>query len=319
MIMKRVLPLAAMMFSVCTQALAYPVTVESCGRPVTFTQRPTRAVIHDINMAEMAFALNLQPFIAGLTGLSGWSKLTPELVREKGSIPELAPRYPTLEQLVSAKADLFFAGWNYGMRLGGDVTPESLAAQGIPSLILSETCLRAGQAPQRPTLEHLLYDDELRLGRVFGREEEAGRLIAAWKQDVQDVQEHLKGQTPVRVFLYDSGRDRPFTAGSYALASELIRLGGGVNIFDDLATNWGLASWETAALRDPEAIFIVDYGQGVQDALAYLRQYPLMSDSIAIRSDHIFVLHYDEVTPSPKNIEAIRKIAALLHPASFSP
>lgn len=37
-------------------AADFPVTIESCGTPVTFTQAPKRAVIHDLNMSEMAFA-----------------------------------------------------------------------------------------------------------------------------------------------------------------------------------------------------------------------------------------------------------------------
>ncbi len=32
----------------------FPVTVDSCGQPVTFTSPPARAVINDLNMAEMA-------------------------------------------------------------------------------------------------------------------------------------------------------------------------------------------------------------------------------------------------------------------------
>ncbi|GAO00411.1 hypothetical protein Gxy13693_046_037 [Komagataeibacter xylinus NBRC 13693] len=298
---------------------AYPVTVESCGKPVIFGHRPEHAVIHDINMSEMAFVLDLQPYIRGLSGFSGMNKLTPELIGEKGSIPEIAPRYPTLEQIVAAGADLFFAGWNYGMRPGGDVTPESLAEQGIPSLILSESCLRAGHLPHPPTIDRLLYDDEIRLGRVFDREVQAHRLVAVWKHEIQTIEEALKGTSPIRVFLYDSGRDRPFTAGRYALVSELIRLGGGSNIFNDLPINWGAASWETAAFRDPEAIIIVDYQSGVQDSWAFLQQHPLMSETTALRTGHVLVLRYDEVTPSPNNIGAIRKIAAFLHPAAIAP
>lgn len=44
----------------------FPVTVDSCGKPITFNQPPQRAVINDLNMAEMAFALDLQDRIVGL-------------------------------------------------------------------------------------------------------------------------------------------------------------------------------------------------------------------------------------------------------------
>ncbi len=85
----------------------FPVTVDSCGQPVTFTSPPARAVINDLNMAEMAFALHLQNRIVGLTGISGWYKMTPAFKQAMGSIPELAPKYPSLETLLAASPDFF--------------------------------------------------------------------------------------------------------------------------------------------------------------------------------------------------------------------
>ena len=74
--------------------------------PVTFN-RAQRAVINDINMAEMAFALHLQDRIVGLTGITGWYKLTPDFKAAMGAIPELAPKYPALETLLAVQPDFF--------------------------------------------------------------------------------------------------------------------------------------------------------------------------------------------------------------------
>lgn len=65
----------------------FPVTVDSCGKPITFNQPPQRAVINDLNMAEMAFALDLQDRIVGLTGITGWYKLTPQFKAAMGPSP----------------------------------------------------------------------------------------------------------------------------------------------------------------------------------------------------------------------------------------
>ena len=75
--------------------------------PVTFNRAPQRAVINDINMAEMAFALHLQDRIVGLTGITGWYKLTPDFKAAMGAIPELAPKYPALETLLAVQPDFF--------------------------------------------------------------------------------------------------------------------------------------------------------------------------------------------------------------------
>ena len=46
-------------------AQTFPVTVDNCGEPLTFSAPPKRAVVHDLNMTEMAFALNLQDSMVG--------------------------------------------------------------------------------------------------------------------------------------------------------------------------------------------------------------------------------------------------------------
>lgn len=183
----------------------FPVTVESCGVPVTFNQAPQRAVINDINMAEMAFALHLQDRIVGLTGITGWYKLTPDFKAAMGTIPELAPKYPALETLLAAQPDFFFAGWNYGMKIGGDVTPEKLAPFGIKTLVLSESCVQAGGRPQKADM-NLLYDDELKLGKIFGKQQEATALVEGWQRRLAALPARPAGQPPLKVFVYDSGR-----------------------------------------------------------------------------------------------------------------
>ena len=80
----------------------FPVTVKSCNRDITFEQAPKRAVIHDQNMSQMAFALGLQEHIIGLTGITGWYKTSPEFDKQRGGIPELAPKYPNMENILGA-------------------------------------------------------------------------------------------------------------------------------------------------------------------------------------------------------------------------
>ncbi|MEM8541063.1 MAG: ABC transporter substrate-binding protein, partial [Pseudomonadota bacterium] len=101
---------------VASTAHAAPITVESCGEQITFDSTPERMIVHDINMADMAFALGLQDKMVGVTGISGWYKTSPEFDERRGDIPELAPKYATLENLLAASPDLFFAGWYYGMK-----------------------------------------------------------------------------------------------------------------------------------------------------------------------------------------------------------
>ncbi|MFX8262546.1 ABC transporter substrate-binding protein, partial [Acinetobacter baumannii] len=64
----------------------------------------------------------------------------------------------------------------------------------------------------------------------------------------------------LKVFVYDSGEDKAFTAANTYLTS-LIDLVGGKNIFDDIDKGWAEVSWEEVVNRDPDVIVIVDYGE----------------------------------------------------------
>jgi hypothetical protein len=128
-------------------SLAFPVTVDNCGKPLTFENAPQRAVIHDLNMAEMAFALDLQPSVVGLTGITGWYKVGPEFKQAQGSIPELAPKNPSIENIVSVEPDFLFAGWNYGLRQENGVTPGHAGAARDQNAGADGKLCDAGQEP----------------------------------------------------------------------------------------------------------------------------------------------------------------------------
>jgi iron complex transport system substrate-binding protein len=311
--------LLVFLLSTCASAaLAFPVTVDNCGTPLTFDQPPKRAVIHDLNMAEMAFALGLQPHIVGLTGITGWYKVGPEFKAQQGSIPELAPKHPSLENLVAVEPDFLFAGWNYGLRPENGVTPDTLAPYGIKTLVLTESCIHRDKSRPAATMD-LLYGDMLKLGTIFGKEAQAGKLIADWKKEFATIEAKVGSNRATRVFLYDSGEDKPFTAGKFAMPTPMIEAAGGRNIMDDLETSWGTTDWETVAARNPEFLVLLDYQDdaGYRKLLDFLKSHPAMKETDAVKNNRFVALGYAELTPGPANVAAIGKMARAMHPEAF--
>ena len=309
----------ALTFSLLSSAaIAAPVTVESCGKPITFDKTPERMVVHDINMADMAFALGLQDKMVGVTGITGWYKTSPEFDKRRGDIPELAPKYPSLENLVAASPDVFFAGWYYGMKPGGEVTPDILAKQNIKTLVLSESCIHLDKSRPAASM-NLLYEDTLRLGKVFGKSKEAQGLVDGWKAELKAIKSTVPADGNKRVFLYDSGDDQPFTAGKYAITNAMIDAAGGTNVTGTMDTSWGRASWEAVAASNPEFLILLDYqgGEGAQGLLKFLKAHPVMKETDAVKNEAFVALRYEELTPGPANIKAIGKIAKAMHPEAF--
>lgn len=296
----------------------YPLTVDSCQRQVTFTQAPQRAVSHDVNMTGMLLALGLREQMVGYTGISGWKKLDPAMRQALEDLPELASRYPSLETLLDANADFFFAGWSYGMRVGGPVTPDSLAAFDIPVYELSESCSRIMQQSEA-RLEDL-YRDLLNLGRIFDVLPRAEALVTRLRARIAEVDARLDGLAePPSVFLYDSGEDRPTTSGRLGMPQALISAAGGRNLMEDVQASWTQVGWESVVERDPQVILIVDYGpRSWQQKRDFLLTHPALQSITAIREQRFIVLSYEQVTPSVENADAIVSLAQALHPSRFS-
>ena len=296
--------------------MAFPVTVDSCGDALTFNAPPRRAVVHDLNMTEMALALGLREHLVGVTGISGWYKTGPEFKAALGKVPELAPKYPSLETLLAAAPDFFFAGWYYGMNPGGEVTPATLARHGIRTLVLGESCIHLGKLRPAASMD-LLYDDMRKLGVIFDRQAQAAALVGQWQRRLGALPAPPAPAERPRVFLYDSGEDKPFTAGRHAIAHAMIEAAGGRNVMADLDTSWAHAAWEAVAARNPQFLILLDYqdGAGPERLLRVLQAHPAMRNTDAVRQRRFIALRYAELTPGPANIGAIEKLAAALREA----
>ena len=292
----------------------------SCADTLTFQAPPRRAVVHDLNMTEMVLALGLRDRLVGVTGISGWYKTGPEFRAALGGVPELAPKYPSLETLVAATPDFFFAGWYYGMTPGGEVTPTTLARYGINTLVLSESCVHLNSSRPGATMD-LLYGDVQKLGRIFGRPDAAQALVAGWKQRLAALPLPAVPDDRVPVFLYDSGEDKPFTVGRHAIAHAIIEAAGGRNVMADMNSSWASTSWETVAARNPKFLVLLDYqdGAGPERLLRVLQAHPAMRETDAVRQRRFIALRYGELTPGPANIGAIEKLSAALRQARAEP
>jgi iron complex transport system substrate-binding protein len=297
------------LFLMATPALAFPVTIQSCGREVTFSKAPTRAIANDVNLIEMMLALGLRDRMVGYTGVSGWKTLDEGLRAGVAELPELSAKYPTKEVLAGADADFFFAGWNYGMKVGGEVTPETLEPLGIQTYELTESCIHIG--PKAKSSMDDMYTDLLNLGSIFDVSAKAEDLVAGYKARLAEVTVGVDRTTPLRVFVYDSGEEGPFTAGAYAIPSAMIEAAGGVNIMNGLDKSWATVAWEPVVERNPEVIVIVNYGDvTAEQKIAFLEGSPALAGIDAVKNDRYVVLEYVEATPGPRNIKAVEKLVA---------
>ena len=315
----RLLLSATLFASVFTasSAFAYPVTVKSCDREVTFEQAPARAISNDVNLTEMMLALKLQDHMVGYTGISGWKTLDESLREGVQELPELSPKYPTKEVLLNADADFYFAGWNYGMKVGGEVTPETLEPFKIKVYELTESCIHI-MPKNKPTMDDM-FVDLLNLGKIFGVEDRAETLVAGYRKQLDEITTRIGAiEKHVRVFVYDSGTEKPFTSGRFGIPTAMIEAAGGINIMDDVEKSWTEVSWEPVIERNPEVVVIVNYGDvTAEQKIAFMKENPAFKNLDAVKQDRFVVLEYVEATPGPRNVQAIDRLAKTFHPRNM--
>ncbi len=304
----RQIVLSALSLGLSTSVAVAETTVQSCNRTVTFDTPPERAISNDVNLTEMMLALGLADRMVGYTGVSGWKTLDEEMRAGVQELPELSATYPSKEVLVGADADFFFAGWNYGMKVGGEVTPETLEPFGIQVYELTESCTHI-MDKGRASIDDM-YSDLANLGAIFGVEDRATALIDGYKAELAAFTDSMETGDPVRVFVYDSGEDAPFTAGLYAMPTAMIEAAGGMNVMETFEKSWGTVTWEEVVERNPEIIVIVNYGEvTAEQKRAFMMSNPAFAALDAVKNDRFVTLEYVEATPGPRNIQAIKTLA----------
>ncbi|MFE0251608.1 ABC transporter substrate-binding protein [Streptomyces sp. NPDC059010] len=293
------------------------VTLTNCGRQVTFDKVPERVVTNDVGITELMFALGLEDRMAGFAMPDDKGDLTGVPWKDGyQKVKWLSKDQLTRENALAARADLVFAGWNYGFREDDGFTPDALKKLGIPSYILTESCRNGRTETTRgimPPLE-ALYTDLTNLGKLFGVEKRAAALIADFKKQIADVRAKApKGADRPKVFLYDSGQDQPFTSGRYAAPEQIISEAGGVNVMHDVQDSWTTVGWETVVERNPDVIVICDYGDmSAKQKKKFLLSYAPLRNVPAVKRKRIFVLDYVDLVESPRNPSAVARLGAYL-------
>ncbi|GAA2464685.1 ABC transporter substrate-binding protein [Actinocorallia cavernae] len=293
------------------------VTLTNCGRQVTYDKVPERVVTNDVGITELMFALGLEDRMAGFAMPDDKGDLR-DVPWKDGydKVTWLSKDQLTKENVLDARADLVFAGWNYGFREDGGFTPDGLKKLGIASYILTESCHNGRGKSARGIMPPLdaLYADLTNLGRLFGVQKRAAALIAGFKKQIADVRAKApQGSGRPSVFLYDSGQDTPFTAGRYAAPEQIITEAGGVNVMHDLADSWTTVGWESVVQRNPDVIVICDYGDvSAEQKKKFLLSYPPLRNVAAVAHRRIISLDYADLVESPRNPSAIARLGAYL-------
>ncbi|WP_254812465.1 ABC transporter substrate-binding protein [Streptomyces cavourensis] len=290
----------------------FPYTVTNCGVTTTYKAPPKRVVTMNQHVTEIMLELGLAKSLVGTAYLD--DKVLPKYAKDYASVPVIAKKYPSYEQVLATNPDFVYGGYASAFAAGDGRGREALKKSGIETRLNTESCAEAD------TPMETLYEEIREVGRTFGVTDRAEAWIEQAKADNAATAEKLKDLKALPVFVYDSGDKTAFTAGGKGIGNELIKRAGGTNVFADLDKSFGDASWENVVARKPEAIVIYDYGSTtVEQKKKRLLTDPALADVPAVKNKRFAVMPLSDVVLGVRVPAAVEKLAAQLHPAATTP
>ena len=299
------------------------VTVTNCGEQVTYDQPLDRLFVNDGGMIAIALAAGARD---QMVAVSSMARDVDVLRLEYGALvdglDEVTSTQPTLENIVGARPQVLYAGYNYGMGEARGITPEILAGYGIDVYQLSEACRPVEGEAVRGTMDPwVALDTDLRnIGTITGNPDRGARAA----DDVADRLDALRSapqpeDTPT-VFVFDSGTDTVFSSGAFGGPQGIIDAAGARNATEDVQDTWTTVSWERVATADPDLIVFVDYpGQSVEEKITALRSNPASRNLRAVRENRFINLPYAMWVSSPLNIDAAEILRSVLEKHGLAP
>jgi iron complex transport system substrate-binding protein len=268
---------------------------DQVGRTLVVPENPRRVIALAPSITEIIYDLGQEKRLVGVTQYSTYPSEAEALPRV-GSYVRL-----DIEKIVVLKPDLCLA-----IKDGNPKhIVDKIVALGIPVYVINPRNLQQ------------IMDTITRLGSLLHAEQEATALVSGMEKRIGQVQTQVKkGRHKPRVF-FQIDAEPLFSAGTDTFIHELIELAGGINTTAG-EVPYPRYSWEEIIVLQPEMVLISSMAGGL--APEYLLQSWKKWDQLsAVINDQIFVVDAELFDrPTPRLVDGLEVIAAIIHPEIFS-
>jgi iron complex transport system substrate-binding protein len=162
------------------------------------------------------------------------------------------------------------------------------------------------------------------LGARVGLESEARLLAGRMDNELAAIRARVATRprpTTLLVFGREPGSLRRIDAsGGYGFLHDMLESAGGGDVLADIPRQSVQMSAEMVLARAPEAIVELRYGERARAPSldSVRRAWSALPGVPAVKNGRIYLLVGDEfVVPGPRVVDAVRRIAAVLHPDAF--
>jgi iron complex transport system substrate-binding protein len=244
--------------------------------------------------------------------------ILPELRAAYATVPVLADGYPSQEVVFGAEPDFVYGAFRGAFADEAAGSRIKLLELGIPSYVSQLFCEDRGLAAKEATFE-LLFSEIRDIGRIFGVEARAERLIKGMQSTLDEVQQTIgEPAKRVRVLWYDSNIEEPFVGACCGAPAMLMAAAGAENVFADTAGTWATVNWETIVDRNPEVIvFVESEWSTIQEQMDYLLGEPAFASIPAVHNERFVTVPFSATTLGVRNVAGVVELAKGLYPEKF--
>ncbi len=250
---------------------------------------------------ELVEYLGLTDSLIGVDDYSDW----PERVK---TLPRLGPDLQIdIDKVEELQPDLVLASLSVP---GMERNIEELKKRNLPYVIV----------PNPKSLQEV-GESLLFVGKATNVYEKATRLAEKYQQILESYQRLSKQVEHPKSIYWEWWAKPIFTPGATNWLTEMSKLAGGRNIFQDIDQASVQTDWEEVRRRKPDVMCIIWVGvQADRVNPKVILKRPQSNSMQAIQNNHLYILEEPLFCrPSPRLLVGLNKIASILHPAIFPP
>lgn len=246
---------------------------------------------------ELLAYLGLTSQLVGVDDYSDWPASINALPRLG---PDLSIRMDEVEAL---KPDLVLASLSVS---GMEKNVDELKKRGIPHVVYNPNSLAD------------IATNLLDLGSRTSTQKEAEEVVKTYQELIRTYR-HYSAQVETTRLYWEWWPKPVFTPGGLNWLTEISRLAGGQNVYEDVELASVQTDWEDVYKQDPDHICLAWVGiqtEKVKPELLWKRpDWPILN---ALKTNQVHILEEPlYCRPSPRLLLGLKKLGAILHPDVF--
>lgn len=302
----------------------YPLTLDNCGRKITFDKAPEKAVSIGQNSSEILLSLGLAGKMAATAVWVG--PVLENLKAANETVKRISVNQPSFEAVVKTDPDLVAAQFVFDVGPNGVVGKrEQFEELGIATYISPGDCvakdnsMRDGARSKMFSMD-VIYQEIAELAQIFDVQDKGEAFIAELKQREAKAAASVAGgkaKDISLVYWFSSSNlsGDAWVAGKNGAPGYITHVLGAKNAFDT-QEEWPAVSWESIAGKNPSVIVVgtMDRRKFPADdpkvKIDFMEKDPVISQLDAVKNKRFVELSAQAMNPTIRTIDGIETVAA---------